>query len=232
VASVSLLQIFRLLVTLVFFPVIARPPNLGAFNFISLEGVTPDTVKRKIVYRWTSFFNRDAYEALKRELSQLGSLRLILTVIAASMGGYLGFYLNLPAGGLLGALILITSLSIGGVNLEAPPMFIKNMMRIGVGVVIGHNFSRETFYGFYDMLAPIIIFTILIFGSSIMMSRIIERMTGWGRGTCVLATAPAGFTSMIAVAQDLECDQLTVSMMQLSRLLTIKCLVPIIIIYF
>lgn len=133
---------------------------------------------------------------------------------------------------MLGALLFTAGFSLAGFKLEAPPTMVRDLTRIGIGALIGMQFTREFFYDFQYMLLPALLFTILILGTSVIMARIIEKITGWDRMTCVLATAPAGLSSMTALAMEVKCQPFEITMMHLARVLTIKTIVPILILGF
>jgi hypothetical protein len=164
-------------------------------------------------------------------VQKIFSKSVIITIAIGFCGGMLGDWLGIPAGGMLGALVFTAGFSLAGLKLEAPPTAVRNLTRIGIGALIGMRFTREFFYNFHQMIFPAVLFTVLIFGSSLIMSRIIEKITGWDRMTCIIATAPAGLSSMTALAMEVKCQPFEISMMHLARVLTIKTIVPIIIMW-
>lgn len=82
------------------------------------------------------------------------------------------------------------------------------------------------------MLVPVIVFAVLIFGAFLILAQIVRKLTGWDNITCLLATAPAGLTAMTMLAYEMDSNPVEVSMMQLSRLLTVRLIIPIVIVLF
>lgn len=225
VGSVSLLQLCRLVITLIFFPMIARLKTSKEKNEAALKN------------RAYLFFKQFKLDSIKyffcENIRAFSSSKVIFTTTLAFLGGSLGIKMGLPAGGMIGSLFttMLASVFIDKIKLQAPPAFLRNFVRIGIGVLIGNNFSMDLLADFYSMLLPAIIFTMLIFGSSLVMARIIQGITGWDQVTCFLATAPAGFTPLTILASDMGIHPFEVSMLQLARLLTIKSLLPFLLLY-
>lgn len=224
VAIVGLLQIIRLSLTLVLFPLLTRP----------------GTVKN---HRWARFKQRTSAFIVKnlsnkniklycQELTTLYSPNVIWTIVIALTGGCMGYFLNLPAGWMLGALLLTAISNFAGIKTEPPLPCIRILMQVGIGIIIGFNFSQDMLFNFQGLIFPIIIFSVLILLSSLVLSRFVQKMTGWEKTTCYLATAPGGLTPMVLLADELNYRPLDVSMLQLARLLTIKCIVPFLVLLF
>jgi membrane AbrB-like protein len=224
VGIVTLLQLLRLVSTITLFPMIAKR------SFNSKESV--DTkFKERVLNIIIQYLPLNLFNNLKQTLQKVSSLGFIYALAAAIIGGALGIYFGIPAGGMLGAMFVTASLSIGGVKLEKTPQSINNLVMIGVGVMLGNNFSQDTFYGFYNILLPVLIFTVMIFGTAMLMNKIVQKITKWDPVTSFLATAPAGFIPMTLVAHELNLPAFEVSMMQLVRVLTIRMLVPLLIMF-
>ena len=158
-----------------------------------------------------------------------GSLRVrLISVAVAAVGGYLFYRLGVPAGGMVGAMVFIAAASIGGIRIKPPSSFTFEFLLIGIAITISDNFSRETLevVASGDLLLPILLSTIVVFGSSLLMALLLTKVTKWDFPTCFLAAAPAGFTVMSTLAIKYEKDAFVVSMLHLGRIMSIKLVVP------
>jgi len=208
VGYVSLLQILRLILSLLIFPLLAK-------HCMPVKEKTSGSVNIKqeeVVYKLFS------YPVLK-------------TLVIALGGGLLGNYFSLPAGGMLGALFGTSIISLAGIKLEAPPQNVHGFMQIGIGVVIGFNLSPQTLSLFGEMFLPIFLCTMFVISTSFLMAAITKKFTGWEWISCILAAAPSGFTAVTIIASELDAHPLEVTLLQLTRLLIIKTLIPFLVIY-
>jgi hypothetical protein len=213
---VSLLQLLRFMLVLISLPFLSKYhiSTETKQNSGSPKETEPYSITRAFPFKYRGTFASN--------LKKLGDKRVLLTLLLAFTGGVACTALSIPAGGMFGALFLLAVVSLKGVKLEAPPNMIREIMQIGLGVMIGSNFSRESFSVLYSMLLPVLVFTLLINGSYIILAFVLKKMTGWGIVTCILAAAPGGFTATTAMAFDLDCQPFEVSMLQLARILLIE----------
>ncbi|NBG88360.1 AbrB family transcriptional regulator [Isachenkonia alkalipeptolytica] len=146
----------------------------------------------------------------------------------AALGGYVFYNFGVPAGGMVGAMVFIAVASIYGVRIKAPSSFTFEFLLIGIAITISDNFSSETM----DMLTsgelilPVVLSTVVVFGTSILVAKLLEKITDWDFPTCFLAAAPAGFTVMSTLAIKYDKNPFIVSMLHLGRIMSIKLVVP------
>jgi membrane AbrB-like protein len=234
VASVSLFQLFRLVPSIIVIPIIAkrRTRLVGADRSIAtLEGNYITLVKAnfKNVLKLFSVENIN----MKGKIAlKIFTKPILLSVLIATLGAYIGIFLQIPGGGMVGALLATSIGALLGMNIEIPPLLFRRVLQICIGILIGDNFTRDLLYEFYDMLVPVIVFAVLIFGAFLILAQIVRKLTGWDNITCLLATAPAGLTAMTMLAYEMDSNPVEVSMMQLSRLLTVRLIIPIVIVLF
>ncbi len=151
-----------------------------------------------------------------------------VSIGVAALGGYVFYHLGVPAGGMVGSMVFIAAASVYGVRIKPPSSFTFEFLLIGIAITISDNFSRET----VDMLTsgelvlPVVLSTVVVFGTSILVAKILERITDWDFPTCFLAAAPAGFTVMSTLAIKYDKNPFIVSMLHLGRIMSIKLVVP------
>ncbi|MEL1135574.1 AbrB family transcriptional regulator [Desulfitobacterium sp. THU1] len=144
------------------------------------------------------------------------------------MGGLLLLVLGFPGGGVIGAM---TALALANVLLKKQYQFPGSVMQfalLGIGMSIGLEFSPEVVRTIQDMLWPIIGFSLLIVLSNLAVGWYIHHLTHWDIITCLLSSAPGGLNQMLVVSEEMKADTLTISILQLARLLIIITCIPII----
>jgi len=225
VPNVSLLQVFRLMLTFFLFPVIAV--RNSTFEI--------DRERESFVDRLKDPLYTLMKSSGKIELSTLNHIcKILVTFLVAFTGGIIGAFLAVPAGPMLGSLILTAALVVKGVKLQPLPLALVRLMQTGIGVMIGLYFSREILKEISspDMLLVLLLFSVIILTASFIMASIMRGITGWDKTTCLIATAPAGFSTMTALAQELNSNPLEVSILHLARMLTLKITIPLVLLFF
>ncbi len=158
-------------------------------------------------------------------------VKILFILLAAFLGGYLLAQMGIPAGFMVGSIIMVSFISL---TLEksisiSPRLF--NFLLLGLGVTVADQMSPENLATLADkqMLIIVLISTIFIFSSSFLVAFILSRLTRWDLQTCYLAAAPAGFFIMVVLAVKYNKDPFFVSMLHLFRLLSIKLIIPFVI---
>ncbi|NLC50696.1 MAG: hypothetical protein GX764_00090, partial [Firmicutes bacterium] len=159
---------------------------------------------------------------------------MALSFAIAVAGGFFFLYLEVPAGAMLGAMVFIVSASLIGIRVVQPPKSFYPFMLIGVGLMVADNIGAETlnFLVYGGLFEPVLLSTLLIVLSSILVAYLVHKATQWDFPTCFLAAAPGGFTTMTTMALNFGKDPLRVSILHLFRLLALKVVVPLIIMFF
>lgn len=135
-------------------------------------------------------------------------------------------YIKFPAGGLVGAIIGVGASSIILDKSAYLPKHIQISAQIGIGISIGMGFTKETFMQLTRLIGPMIVLPLFMVVSGILLAYIVEALTKWEIGTCILCTAPAGLSQMVILAEDMDTDIFLVSLFQTTRLLTIYLILP------
>ena len=157
----------------------------------------------------------------------------LITLLIAALGGGVLFYLNVPAGYMIGATFAIALASLAGIKLGSIPNNAFGLILVGAGISVADNILPDKFAELTDprLLLPVAVATAFIFISSILVAFLVHRIAGRDLPTSFLAAAPAGFTMMTILAIKYNKDPFFVSMMQLCRILSIKVIIPIVFMY-
>ncbi|WP_158212256.1 AbrB family transcriptional regulator [Natranaerobius trueperi] len=205
--TMVLFHVFRILATMMIFPPIIR------YIQLKNKSMGTDNFKKSI----TSEKN----PPLRIE-------RLVLTFVAAGLFGGLLIYLGVPAGGLVGGLIFIVVATYLDIPIQVPPSHTLSWFLVGIGLMVSNQFSPETLELILsgDLIIPLLFSVVFTLGSSLLVSYGIYKLTGWDYIVCFLASAPAGFTVMTGLALKEGYDPIKVSLLHLSRLVTLKLVIP------
>lgn len=153
----------------------------------------------------------------------------IFTLILALAGGISLHYIGIPAGAMVGATLLVAFFSLKGFPVITLPPLVFELMLIGVGIIVSANITPNTVEVLISgkILPPLLLSTLIIFLSSFLVSYIISKVADWDYPTSFLAAAPGGFTVMTALAVTYEKNPFRVSMLHLSRLISLKTVIPL-----
>ena len=151
--------------------------------------------------------------------------------LVALTAGYLVQALRLPAGSLVGAMLATAGLSLHrgakhGDGCLHPRLVM--LAQIGVGAMVGLNFTPATAAGMAQLLWPALVITAVMVSSGLALGKLLSLWTRWDTVTCYLASAPAGLTQMGILAEALHANIGIVSTLHVIRLVTVvTVLVPI-----
>ncbi len=162
----------------------------------------------------------------KQEKKPEGLSPLLFALLIATCGALLGAWLELPAGGFVGALTLTGLASFFGVPLKGLPAKSRDLALLGLGSTISLTLNAETVAALGPILLPVLCITTVMMAWGMILSIFVRKTMGWNLMTCLLASSPGGVTSLSAVSADLGADPLQVSLLHLVRLFTIFLLLP------
>lgn len=220
IAIVTLFQLSRLILTISIVPFIVKKysEKLKQTSYF-------DDVKIRFAFARSIILN---YKLEKKNFS-FSNFNYIITIFIALSGGLIGKYLGIPGGALIGSFLIISFISILGINLPIIPRIYKTIILIGVGISIGVNITKNNNFSINNYLGILLLFIIIMYATAYFMSKLIKKITDWDELSCILAAVPAGITPITIIAYENECRVLEISIIHLVRLLTVKLIIwPII----
>jgi membrane AbrB-like protein len=154
---------------------------------------------------------------------------ILPSYLVAAIGGTLCIYLGIPAGAMIGALVFTGAASLLGFPVNNPGDGVFEFVLVILGIVIADDLSPSSFAAILSggLAVPLLLTTALIFFSSFAMAFLIQRISKMGFPTCFLAAAPGGFSVMTSYAIKYDQDPLSVSLLHLIRLISLKLVIPI-----
>ena len=101
---------------------------------------------------------------------------LAYLTIGGSGGGFIGFKLKIPAGGLVGAMIAVIIFKFcSGVQWNLPRGY-GIIVQVLVGVMIGATFQRSTLDTISQLLLPIVVSTLVLVFTGAVLCLIFTKM--------------------------------------------------------
>jgi membrane AbrB-like protein len=219
ITIVSMFQLSRMILTLlVLIPLVMNKYGDNSEKIGYVQGLRKRTGDVK------KLFSKD-----NKIDDNLKNINYLATIAVGLIGSYAAARLSVPGGPLIGAILIIAVVSMAGINLPTVPKLFKKIIMIGVGISVGSSIVRNETVNIGDHIFFLTLFVVIMFSTAYLLSRIIKKITGWDELTCILATAPAGITPITIIAYSNDCKALEVSMLHLTRLLTVKVVIwPII----
>lgn len=237
--TITILQLFRVLLFLVAMPLVARWKigNTSEVHRIADIGHTKNNARNNNQMVGRDLENSNL-ESDSRVLPAGGQdlnpsqrngsvFSILLLLLATLIGGAIGRYLGIPAGDMLGAMFGVGTANTLFGDLPPVPPLMRNYARIAIGIAMAQQLTPETLARLSDLILPILLLGVLMVASGILLSRVLQRITGWDTGTCLLVSSPAGLTQMSIIAEEVGADPLVVSILHTARLLSILTVLPL-----
>ncbi|GAA0355686.1 AbrB family transcriptional regulator [Bacillus horti] len=156
----------------------------------------------------------------------------LLFICLAFIGGKIGLKLKLPAGALIGAMLLVGAVKMLTEILEyfQPGDSLRFMVQMFLGAMIGLMFSKRI-----RALRVKELLMILVVGASSLVSSI---LFGWSfhslfnqsLGTSIIAATPGGIAEMLTLADSVHADTQVVAFVHVMRfmilVLSLRLLIP------
>lgn len=149
--------------------------------------------------------------------------------VIGGMGSFLFQRIHFPAALLLGATFSVSAYTLTVKHaLTSPPPVFYNLAQVGMGLVIGTSFTRESVATMGELVLPMIILTVLILLTSVALGLLFARLFKWDFLTAFMAVLPGGMSAMVVLADEFGADVVIISSLQLVRLLTAVMIIPVI----
>ncbi|WP_350344648.1 AbrB family transcriptional regulator [Proteinivorax tanatarense] len=224
--TIIVMHMFKIIVTITFFPIFINycaEKNGEELNKDIGEGEEQELSLFKKVTEVVMSFCKNFFLPNYNLI-----IRFLVSISIAGLGGYILTYFGVPAGFMVGAMIFTAIASVSGVKVLAPSGSAFNFLLMGVGIMVSDNITEETVESITsgEILLPLVITAIFVFGTSYLIALTIHRLFKWDLTTCLLAAAPGGFTIMTTLAIKYDKSPFRVSMLHLCRIMIIKLVVP------
>lgn len=136
--------------------------------------------------------------------------------------------LRLPAGSMLGALlgILVADL----IGLQTPPANpgIVTLISVIVGITLALRFHQSLIKTLVRLVVPALYASIIMTGMGYGFGFALVRISGWEPATAMFSAYPGGLEQMVLIAGALGGDVYTVTVIQLTRWISVVTLFPLV----
>ncbi|MEW9121831.1 MAG: AbrB family transcriptional regulator [Thermotaleaceae bacterium] len=151
--------------------------------------------------------------------------KLLVTLMIASFGGFVGLKLKIPAGAMIGAMVFVAAYNIWSSEGFIPSNF-KIAAQVVVGGMMGLNFTMDTVTSLKYMIVPAVVMFLGLSVLSIALGLLLWKTTGMDLTTALFSTSPGGLTEMILISQDYGADISKVAVLHLIRLIGVVTALP------
>lgn len=212
VATITVLQVTRLIMVLVSIPWIAKRWRASASAKSGGD------------------FSEPKVTGLK-EIGDMPLAGIALTLLCALAGGMLFSYLRVPAGMMLGSLLGSAIVVLVSNRIYPFPPLLLALAQIGIGLSIARQFGPEQLRYLTDLrfVSSLLAVSTLNIAATLLLAYIVQKITHWDPLTCLLATSAGGLSQMVVVAEEMGADALTTGILHLARYLAIVSVMPFLI---
>ena len=150
----------------------------------------------------------------------------LLTLAIAPGGALIARRLNVPAGMLLGPMLLSGALVLAGLDFVVPPV-LRELAFALIGLQVGLRFTFDTVQRLGRLLVPVILGVVGLLVGSFLLGLVLVATTDVSLRDAYLATTPGGLYAVLAVAFGANADTTFILGVQTVRLLIAILLAPL-----
>lgn len=151
---------------------------------------------------------------------------LIITIIAAFIGGYLLQKLRIPGGMMLGSVLTVAMLNIN-TNIVSIPSQFRFVAQCIAGAYIGMTVKKENFHRMKELIRPIMVLLGVLFVTNVLVGILIYMVSPLDLLTSFLCGIPGGISDTPLIAADLGADATKVTVLQFVRLISGIGMIPL-----
>ncbi len=207
VVTVTFIQIFRLVISVVAIPFVARGWQWYCIRRGGAQLPEP-------------------WSPPPSPAGRFQARHYVLLALAASGSGWLFQILGVPAGGMIGSMCGTAVVVMGTGRDCLLPLKLSQLAQLVIGVIIAKTMTHDTLATLGDLFLPLLAPTFILLVLCLLLSVILARLTGWDSMTCILATMPAGLTQIVPIAEEFGANVLKVGALHTVRLISIIVLLP------
>ncbi len=136
-------------------------------------------------------------------------------------------WLHMPAGTMVGPMLAVGLYTKGRGFAAKPNKTLQKWLQAGVGGLVGLGITRESAMAVGAYILPIVVLNVLVVGGSLLLALLLQKLSGWGRATCLLCCCPAGLSPTILLSMELSADSSRVVLFQVLRLVCVLLVAPL-----
>ena len=153
------------------------------------------------------------------------TVRVIATLILATIGGYLFDLIQMPLAWMIGAMVFTTVASLAGAPLKASPQ-IRTCVIPVLGIMLGSAFTPETLDGIGRWLPSLGSMIGYVLFSALVIGALFYRFVGVGPITAFFSATPGGLATMVIIGRDAGGDERAIALTHSVRVLLTVLIIP------
>ena len=153
------------------------------------------------------------------------SVRTVLTLIAAVIGGAVFAYLNLPAAWLAGSLVAVSALALAGAPVYVPDL-LRKVIFVVLGISLGAAVTPETLAGIRTWPITLSVLVLSLPATMAAVMLYLHYVSGWKYRETLYASAPGALSAVLAMAADAKVDVRMVAFVQTVRVFFLIAALP------
>ena len=202
-------------------PAEGNPAALPAAN-ADVTGDTKEVTKEDSTGR-----KKDRFEGWHRK----DVLAFARTMVFAAIGGLLLNMTDLPAGAMVGAMLL-TVLSTILIRPAYVPPGVRTVVMTCAGALIGSGVGADDLIRLGEIIVPAAILVVVLLIANFVFGILIHKITKLDLITSLFASAAGGMTDMALISDTLGADAPKVAILQLLRLICVITMFPTVLRFF
>ncbi|MBL8835052.1 MAG: AbrB family transcriptional regulator [Alphaproteobacteria bacterium] len=162
-------------------------------------------------------------------LTDLGLGDAGVLAVCALVGAWLGTALRLPAGLLVGPMILSTAAHLAGLTGTAPPAILVAGAQVAIGVAVGCRFGGVTFGHVGRALFHAMVIALIMISLTVVTALLVRQWTDLPMPALILGFAPGGLAEMSLIALALHVDAPFVACHHIARIVFVIFSAPLVV---
>lgn len=159
-------------------------------------------------------------------------LNLLLYMSVGTVGGFIGLKLKIPAGTLVGAMVMVI---ITKLVLSSEWQLPKNygfVLQILIGVMVGASFHPSLMATFQKLIIPVVLSSIILVATGILIAVLFNKFGLMDMGTGYLGTSPGAMSVLLVMSLENNVNAAVITCFHLFRIIFVVLTAPIILKFF
>jgi len=163
----------------------------------------------------------------KQQKPELGSFfkRVCITILCGGTCGLALWWLSIPAGAIIGAMLGTAICNIVTDKAYFPPRC-RLPLQMVAGAFIGMRMDRDSIFAMGDLIVPMLILFVGVIAITFLTALVMRKLTRLDMATCLLASTPGGLAEMAILADNLGLDTPKIAVLQVARLMSVIIFFP------
>ena len=173
--------------------------------------------------------NNQAIPFNKENFKQILTKEFALVIIVSIPSAMIAEYLDVPLAWFLGPMIITSIVTLCGIKTRMPKLVLSATLII-LGLYIGNYIDKNLFSQIHQWLWTSLIMLGYIIISVLLVSRYLEKFSGYDKKTSIFSAAPGALGPLMILAEDEKSDLSRVATSHLIRLIIIITVFPFLIV--